>query len=70
MIFYNVFFCYFIILIFLFFIFLVFSLFYGVGAESAQICNVLKFFFQGCEDRDILWAFFTNLSIASLHLSI
>ena len=23
----------------------------------------------GCEDRDILWAFFTNLSIESIYLS-
>ena len=49
----------------------------GGGAESApsflfvktiekliRLCTVLKFFFGGgCEDRDLLWAFFTNLFI-------
>ena len=36
-----------------------------------RLCTVLKFFLSGgCEDRDILWAFFTNLSIESLYLSL
>ena len=32
---------------------------------------VEKFFFLGggCENRDILWAFFTNLSLESIYLS-
>ena len=36
-----------------------------------KFCTVLKFFLSdGCEDRDMLWAFFTNLSIEYIYLSI
>ena len=34
------------------------------------LCAVLNFFWGGgCEDGDILWAFFTNLSIEPIYLS-
>ena len=32
-------------------------------------CIEIVFFSGGCEDRDILWAFFTNLSVESIYLS-
>ena len=39
----------------------------GQGMVSAH-----RVFLQsgGCEDRDILWAFFTNLSIETIYLSL
>ena len=57
----------------------------GGGAQSAplflfvktiekviRLCTVLKKkkLSGGCEDRDILWAFFTNLSIENIYLSL
>ena len=34
-----------------------------------RLCTVLIFFLSGgCEDRDISWAFFTNLSLESIYL--
>ena len=55
----------------------------GGGAQSAplflfvktiekviRLCTMLNFFLSGgCEDMDILWAFFINLSIESIYLS-
>ena len=36
-----------------------------------RTCTVLNFFLSGgSEKRDIVWAFFTNLSIKSIYLSI
>ena len=39
--------------------------------KSDKIMHCVEFFFLsgGCEDREILWAFFTNLSIESIYLS-
>ena len=38
---------------------------------SGIFCTVLNFFLSvGCEDRDILWAIFTILSIESIYLSL
>ena len=40
--------------------------------KSNKIMNCVEIFFLSdiCEDRDILWAFFTNLSIEPIYLSL
>ena len=39
--------------------------------KSNEIMHCVDFFLSGgCEDRDILWAFFTNSSIESIYLSL
>ena len=40
--------------------------------KSNKIMHCVYFFFLsgGCEDKDIIWAFFTNLSIESIYLSL
>ena len=36
-----------------------------------RLCTVLIFFLSGgCEDRDMLWVFLTNLSIKSIYQSL
>ena len=36
-----------------------------------RLCTVLNFFLSGgCEDRDMLWVFLTNLSIESIYQSL
>ena len=38
--------------------------------KSDKIMHCVDFFLRGgCEDRDISWAFFTNLSIETIYLS-